>query len=483
MVIEKTHIILKPDPKKVLLRSFSPATENQLRNILARIAALPEDEVIKEFEKISREFEGRHRNNNEFFLKRLDQVAKFLNKDLKLSRVRQLLIGASLTMEYSVESTALFNPAMVWHPDQSNLPAGSKRFIMSLRATGEGHVSSIVFRTGVLDVENKINVEEAGRFVSSPDEVFNPDYDQQLLRKKIIESGLESDFANKILLQLGNTFSFNELEQVLESTLLLSKFSSEKNRAAAQEILSICSSEYEIRYRADLPLSERIIFPRSPAESNGIEDARFVKFQDDDGSVEYFATYTAYNGIKIQSQLLETEDFLHFKINRLFGSEVKNKGMALFPRKINGKYAMLSRQDNENNYVMFSDDLHFWNVKNLLSKPAFGWEMVQSGNCGSPIETEQGWLVLTHGVGPLRKYCIGAMLLDINDPTKIKGRLKEPLLSADENEREGYVPNVVYTCGSIVHGNTLIIPYAMSDYASSFARVNLHDLLNEITSG
>jgi len=482
MEIEKTHFILKPDPKKVLLRSFEPATENQLINIIARIINLSEDEVIKEIEKINKEFKSRHRNITEFFLKRFHQVSEYVDGSLKLSKVRQMLIGASFCMEYSFESSALFNPAMVWHPDQSNLPAGSKRFIMSLRATGEGHISSIVFRAGVLDAINNVIIEESGSFVTSPEVAVYPSYDKLTLQKNIIESDLVCDFADKVLSQLGDTFTLNELKQLLNSTLTQSQFRNEKNKLITHLILSLFGSEYEIFYDADLPLSERIIFPRSFAESNGIEDARFVQFQGEDGSEQYYATYTAYNGMRIQSQLMETKDFLHFKIDKLSGSEAKNKGMALFPRKINGMYAMLSRQDNENNFIMFSDDIHFWNTKKLLFKPTFNWEMVQSGNCGSPIETELGWLVLTHGVGPVRKYCIGATLLDIKDPTKVIGRLKEPLLSADENEREGYVPNVVYTCGSLIHNNALIIPYAMSDYATNFAKVNLQDLLKELTS-
>ena len=482
METERTHLFLKPNPKKVLLRSFEPATENQLINIITRIISLSEDEVIKEFEKINKEFNSRHRNINEFFLKRFDQVSKYVDSGLKLSKTGRMLIGASFSMEYSIESSALFNPSIVWHPDQSNLPEESKRFILSLRATGEGHISSIVFRVGVLDAKNNVIVEEPGSFVTSPEVVVYAKYDKLSLQKEIIESDLACDFANNVLSQLGNTFTANELKQLLNSTLTQSQFRNEKNKPIAYGILSLSGSEYEIFYEADLPLSERIIFPRSFAESNGIEDARFVQFQDEDGSEQYYATYTAYNGMRIQSQLLETNDFLHFKIDKLSGLEAKNKGMALFPRKINGMYAMLSRQDNENNFIMFSDNLHFWNTKKFLSKPAFNWEMVQSGNCGSPIETDKGWLVLTHGVGPVRKYCIGAILLDINDPTKVIGRLKEPLLSADENEREGYVPNVVYTCGSKIHGNELIIPYAMSDYASSFAKVNLKDLLNELTS-
>jgi predicted GH43/DUF377 family glycosyl hydrolase len=481
MEIEKTTIILKPDPKKVQLRSFEPATEVQRTNIITRILNLSEDEAEKEFEKINRDFGNRHRNIKEFFLRRFNQVAKYVDDSSALSRIKQMLIGASLSMEYAIESTALFNPAVVWHPDQSHLPTGSKRFILSLRAVGEGHVSSIVFREGILDSENNISLEEPGIFVTPPEVVTNLNYDKVVFQRKIVETDLVGALADNVLDRLDNTFLYNELEKLLDSTLANSQFYNERNRLIIDEILSSSCSDYEIFYTQDIPLSERIIFPRSMAESNGIEDARFVRFDDEDGSIRYYATYTAYNGSKIQSHLLETEDFLHFKIRKFSGSEAKNKGMALFPKKINGMYAMLSRQDNENNFIMFSDDLYSWNSKKLISKPVFPWEIVQSGNCGSPIETEKGWLVLTHGVGPVRKYCISAMLLDKDDPSKVIGRLKEPLLSADEKEREGYVPNVVYTCGSIINGNMLIIPYAMSDYNSSFAKVNLSKLLNELT--
>jgi len=420
MLIEKTKIILKPDPGKVLLRSFTPATENQRQNILKRILSLSEEDAVKEFEIIKKEFGDRHRNISGLFIRRFKQLSGYLDKSSDLSEVRQMLIGASFSMEYALESTALFNPSIILHPDQSMLFPGSKRFILSLRATGEGHISSIVFREGELNKENKIIIEEQGRFVSPPETIRNIDLE---------------------------------------------------------------SSGYEILYNEEIPLSERIIFSNVPMESNGIEDARFVRFIDDDNSVKYYATYTAYDGMRIQSRLLETKDFLQFNSQKISGPEAHNKGMALFPRKVNGKYAMLSRQDNENNFIMFSDNLYYWDNKKLLSKPLFNWETIQIGNCGSPIETEAGWLVLTHGVGPVRKYCIGAMLLDLQDPTKINGRLKEPLVTADETEREGYVPNVVYTCGSLVNKGELIIPYAMSDYASSFAKVNLKDLLKELKTG
>jgi predicted GH43/DUF377 family glycosyl hydrolase len=251
----------------------------------------------------------------------------------------------------------------------------------------------------------------------------------------------------------------------------------QETEGAARKILALAQSNYEVHFPPDSRLSERVLFPVTPSQSNGIEDARFVLFQDDDGSRTYYATYTAYDGKFVLPQFIETPDFLHFKFITLNGRAVQNKGMALFPRKINGRYAMLGRQDQENLYLMFSDDLHFWNTAQPLLQPAFPWEFIQLGNCGSPIETEAGWLVLSHGVGAMRKYCIGAFLLDRHDPAKVIGRLREPLIKPDENEREGYVPNVVYSCGSLVFERQLIVPYAMSDYATTFATLPLDEVL------
>lgn len=482
MRIEKTRLLLKPDHGKVLLRPLEPSSENQKLNIISRILKLTETEVKNELQSIRNEFVARHRNTEDFFLKRFNQAASYFSGEEEISRERKLLTGAVFSMEYSLESAALFNPSIVWHPDQTRLPEGSRRFIISLRAVGEGHISSIVFRSGIVDSKNNISMEDTSKFVSSPISTSSPVYDKTIFHKKITASGLEGEFTNQVSSNLGSTFTLSELENVISQVSSDPRYNEKQSSETAEEILSFSRSEYEIFYNEEIPLSERIIFPGSPAESNGVEDARFVEFREEDGSISYYATYTAYNGRRIQSQLLETKDFKHFRINKIFGSEARNKGMALFPRKINGKYVMLSRQDNENNYIMYSDDLLFWNSRQLLSEPVFPWELMQQGNCGSPVETGKGWLMLTHGVGPVRKYCIGAMLLDLNDPGKVIGRLKEPLISADEEEREGYVPNVVYTCGSIIKGDDLIIPYAVSDYAGSFAKVNLDALLNELTS-
>ena len=276
---------------------------------------------------------------------------------------------------------------------------------------------------------------------------------------------------------LDEHFTFRQLQEAITIVLRQNVGRRQEFERTADGVLALAKANYEIAYGPDQELSDRIIFPYSPSESNGIEDARFVEFREDDGGVRYYATYSAFDGKIVLPQLVETEDFLHFKIRTLNGPEVRNKDFALFPRKINGMYAMLSRQDGENLFLMYSDMIHFWYTKQMLLKPTFAWEFVQLGNCGSPIETDAGWLVISHGVGPMRKYSIGAFLLDRDDPSRVLGRLREPLLAPNENERRGYVPNVVYSCGGVIHNGELIIPYAMSDFASTFAIVPLADLL------
>jgi predicted GH43/DUF377 family glycosyl hydrolase len=481
MEVKRTGILIKPNPRRVFYRPFNPFGEGRILRILARIMTTPEEEVEQQLEQVLTEFGERHPKLSKFFLNRFEQVRQYLLTDQPLSEARKLLIGAYFTQEYSLESAALFNPSMVWHPDQSDLPEGSHRFILSLRATGEGHISSITFRSGVIDAANNIVINEPTRFVAAPEMVLNPTFEKDLFERKLLELGLVNDFTDRVMTGLEESFTMPELEADIRAVLRQSRPAGQ-HQTTAKGILLLAQSNYEVVYTPEQRMSERIIFPSTPAESNGIEDARFVEFQDDDDRVTYYATYTAYDGAVILPQLLETPDFLHFKISTLNGPAVQNKGMALFPRQINGLYVMLSRQDNENIYLMYSDHIHFWSAKEIIVRPTFPWEFVQMGNCGSPIETEAGWLVLSHGVGPMRKYAMSAFLLDLHDPTRVIGRLREPLLSPTEDEREGYVPNVVYSCGGQIHGRELIIPYAISDYASSFATLNLDDLLTELTS-
>jgi predicted GH43/DUF377 family glycosyl hydrolase len=369
---------------------------------------------------------------------------------------------------------------MVPHPDQRDLPPGAVRFILSLRATGEGHISSITFRCGIVHSDLRIEVDPAGSLLTEPRQIANTVYDGPLFQRKLWELGLESNFTRRVLDRLGRSFGLATLRDALAAELQGSGHAQGEvgeDDLRAQSIWMLARSNYEVQFDPEQDLSERIIFPSTPSQRNGIEDARFVRFCRDDGEHVYFATFTAYDGRVIMPELLETSDFLRFRFISLNGPEAENKGMALFPRKVNGCYAMISRQDNENIFLMCSDNVHFWNERRLLLKPLFPWELVQIGNCGSPIETEAGWLVLSHGVGPMRQYCIGAFLLDLEQPSRVIGRLREPMMTPEPSEREGYVPNVVYSCGALLHQGELIIPYGLADHATGFATVALDDVL------
>ena len=481
MKAQRTFIVLKPDPKRVLFRPFFPGSDERAVKVIARVLALTEEECHQELLQVLRDFEGRHMRLVHYFQRRFADNQVHLASDRPISRERQLLIGAYFTQEYSLESAALFNPSMVWHPDQSGLAEGERRFILSLRATGEGHISSLVFRSGVIDSENAIRLDPVSRFVTSPDTILDRSFEKALFGRKLHEMGLSGALVDAVLSRLNEHFPFSALRAAVEESRRNVRMPREELDNVAGGILTLASSNYEVSFNEGQKLSERIIFPSGPNEIRGIEDARFAQFTEEDGRTNYYATYTAYNGRVFIPQLLETRDFVRFNVSTLNGPAVQNKGLALFPRKVNGLYAVVSRQDNENIFLMYSDNIHFWYTKRLLLKPAFPWEFVQLGNCGSPIETEAGWLVLSHGVGAMRKYSIGAFLLDLKDPERLIGRTREPLLTPDENEREGYVPNVVYSCGGQIHNDTLVVPYAMSDYASSIALVNVPALLEELT--
>jgi predicted GH43/DUF377 family glycosyl hydrolase len=478
MNITRTGIVLRSNASRVLFRPFKIfGAERELR-LVARVLALKEAEVVAMLKQVLDEFGSRHQRVRTYFLERFASVQNIIPTDRPLSDERMLLIGAYFTHEYSLEAAALFNPSIVPHPDQSGLLDGTMRFVLSLRATGEGHISSITFRTGTVDATGQIVVDTPTRFVTSPDHIPPLSYDKTIFWRKVHELGLADTVAERICRDLPDHFTVEQLTEEIDYLRHHAQHRNIEFERVSSRILNLAKSNYEFFYSPDQPLTERVIFPGSPNESNGIEDARFVRFVDDSGTAVYIATYTAYDGRVTIPQLLETRDFLHFKISTLNGREVQGKGMALFPRRINGKYVMLSRQDGENLYLMYSDDLHFWHSRQTLMKPTYAWEFVQIGNCGSPIETEAGWLVMSHGVGPMRKYSIGAFLLDLRDPSRVIGRLPHPLLSPDETEREGYVPNVVYSCGALVHNGILVLPYAMSDSASSFATIPIADVLS-----
>ena len=477
--LTRTSIVLSPDQSRVLLRAFNPGDSERAGRIISRVVALPESDVSRLLAQVEREFGRRHERLRKRFLARFAEVATGIVPRTAMSNDRRLLIGAYFLAEYSLESAALFNPSIVPHPNQDGVKPGALRFILSLRATGEGHISSITFRAGIVDSENRITLEPSKGLLTEPEQIPDATYETDLFARKLSELGLRSEFVDRVMAKLPGAFSMQNLQEAVNEEIVerSSPAVSAEDRATADGVLMLARSNYEVRFRPDEDVSARILFPATPSQSNGIEDARFVQFQNPDGTYAYYATFTAFDGRVVMPELVQTTDFMAFRFRTLNGSAAENKGMALFPRMIDGQYAMLSRQDNESIHIMFSDNIHFWNQRTALLQPHFTWEFVQLGNCGSPIETDAGWLVLSHGVGPMRRYCVGAFLLDRDDPRKVIGRLREPLLEPNERERAGYVPNVVYTCGALLHGAELIIPYGLADHATSFATVPVKDVL------
>lgn len=478
--VTRSKIRLTPDITKLIPRFFNTGDTRSLA-LLEKILRIPEEEISHLLIQVQNEFCSRYRNIQSIFKKHYELIRYLIPADIQtgLSEEKKLLIGSYFTMEYSLEAAALFNPSVVEDPDQSGAAEGEKNVIVSFRATGEGHISSLLFKRGRLSADALIQFEPSGRYMNEGKVTQKVRNNKVAFEELLSHTILPGEIRATIVNQLADTFSYKEIEFVLKNALLQVDSANER-RKLKYDILSMVNTSYEIHFQTDTLLSERVIFPVTFTEKNGIEDARFVKFTNEDDSIIYMATYTAYDGSFILPHLIETKDFLHFKMSALHGKAAINKNLALFPRKINGQYVMLSRIDGVNNYIMFSDDLYLWENAVLLQQPVNTWEFIQVGNGGSPIETEKGWLVITHGVGPMRKYCLGASLFDLNDPAIELGRLNEPLLMPEEDERHGYVPNVVYTCGSIVHNGKVFIPYAVSDYASSFATVGVDDLLNAI---
>ncbi len=485
MNVTRMPVHFDPDPKRVIVRFFMPGGPGRAKKIISRVMELSESDASQVLNQTLRDFSNRHRNITRIFSKHFDRVLHLLVElgydPQKMKKERQLLVGAYFTHEYSIESAAFFNPSLIEDPDQSHLQSNQKRVIVSFRATGEGHVSSVVFRGGVLGADNNIEFDPASRLVDEAETIKLHIYEKSSFLSKLHDMHLEDyDVVDKIFSPLGDTFVFNDLRNRITEYQKTDEIKI-TDQKVLQSIKWIANAQYQITFSFDTAIAERVIFPISDTESNGIEDARFVRFTEDDGDTRYYATYTAYNGFVILPQLIETSDFYTFKIMPIYGKYAQNKGMALFPKKVNGSYAMLSRNDGENNYIMYSDQINNWdNDPVLLQEPRFPWEFIQLGNSGSPIETEHGWLVITHGVGAMRRYCLGAILLDPDDPSKVNGQLPIPLLTPNEEEREGYVPNVVYSCGSIIHNNTLIIPYAMSDYSSGFASVSMDEVFESM---
>jgi predicted GH43/DUF377 family glycosyl hydrolase len=422
--LKRQDLYLRPDPARVVVRPFKPATEprdlnptdkTRANHIVDRVLALDPEAAASLLADVLENFQGRHRNLLNIFEARADEMEDAFASHATFTKEQRRLVGAYFLHEYSFEAAALFNPSIIAHPDQTGAREGGRRFILSLRSVGEGHVSSLTFRSGFIAPDGRVTLDPSARLAAVP--------------------------------------------HVTNRTLV-----------ADGEIV-------DLAFKPDEDISERVIFPVTTSQSNGIEDARFVEF-DDGGEKIFYATYTAYSGNAIRSELIETRDFLTFRMAPLKGSASKNKGMALFPRRIGGRYAMIARQDNENLYLIQSDDLYTWNGGLAILKPQFPWEFVQIGNCGSPIELDEGWLLLTHGVGPVRKYAIGAVLLDKADPSKVIARAREPLVRPEPSEREGYVPNVVYTCGAIRNNDQIILPYAVSDTFTNFATIEIAALMD-----
>jgi predicted GH43/DUF377 family glycosyl hydrolase len=482
LALRRHDIALVPQSRRVIIRPFIPAHAQGITTIIGRALAMTETGTQELLDGMLEEFAPRHFDLEATLLSHYGRVASQVFTGQPLSLARKLVIGGLFSGEYALESAALFNPSMVPHPDQTGVPEGSLRFVMSLRATGEGHISSIEFRTGLL-TPGCIQVDPVSRRVTLPRVEPNSRYQKAAFLTKLHEMGFENDQTAEVMAPLGEGFSREELNRSVARTSREARPHTQALGDTLRCVQWLADSNYEMAFAPEHHLGERAIYPNSANESNGIEDARFVRFQEPDGAVMYYATYTAYNGHTILPQLIETPDFNRFRVLTLNGSAVQNKGMALFPRRVDGCYVMLSRQDDENLFIMFSDNPHYWNDPQILLRPAQTWESVKVGNCGSPMETEAGWLVITHGVGPMRKYCIGAILLDLQDPRRVIGRLREPLLEPEEADREGYVPNVVYSCGSLIHGRELILPYAMSDRASTLVSVGLDDLLAALRAG
>jgi predicted GH43/DUF377 family glycosyl hydrolase len=479
--IERKPVRVDPDPKRVIARFFFNGND-RAKDVIQLVMGIDEDTAFGIVSPILQEYSKRHRNITRVLSRHCSKLKPLfaeLNIDYdSLSVYRKLLIGSYFTHEYSIESAAFFNPSIVEDPDQTELDEGERRVIISFRAVGEGHISSITFRRALIDKNNNITVIPAGSYIDEAEIVRNAVYNKKLFFEKAVTTQINVNVLQEVESQLDNHFEYANLRRIILDSQHLQE--NDMMRLEYDKILWLADSYYEIVFSMDTDISDRVIFPISEYERKGIEDARFVKFYNTDGTWTYYATYTAYDGSLIMPKLLQTNDFYNFRIMPLYGAGAQNKNLALFPRKINGKYAMISRIDGCNNYIMYSDKINIWEKPILLQQPKFPWEFIQIGNCGSPVETEQGWLMITHGVGPMRRYALGASLLKLDDPTVEIGRIKEPLLVPNSEEREGYVPNVLYSCGVIVHNNKLIVPYGVSDSSTAFAEVDMDALINKL---
>ncbi len=466
---------IKPDPRRTITRFFA-ANERSNIGRIERVLTLTETEADAILAGLTREYSKRHPDISDIWLENFERIAHLAPQGVQIGKTHRLLIGAYFTMEYAVEAAALFNPSIVPFASQEGLPPGSTRFLMSLRAMGEGHLSSIVFRSGVIYADNHIIIEDAAPSIRPLKPVPDAEFDTHMFRKTLEDLDALGPFEEVVLEKMGETFSLSELHQTLE-TLRSCAPSAAGFKHTQRNLLTFARSNYRITVPPGVLASEIVIFPISEKENRGIEDVRMVTFTDDDGECTIYGTYTAYNGMTGFPTLLMTRDLETIESHSMAGRFAKNKGMALFPRKINGNYVVSGRLDGVNRYILESDNPLVWNRGRPSESPKYWWEFSFIGNCGSPVETPHGWLLLTHGVGPMRQYSIGATLLDLEDPARVIARSAEPLIVPGENERAGYVPNVVYTCGSMLHNESLIIPYGLGDVTTTFACVNTEELI------
>lgn len=477
-LVARSNLRIRPDPTRVITRLFIPGkelvggSESRTSETIARVLALDEVDVIAELNDLAERFSKRHEDLVADFERNALRVADYLSAPI--SNDRRQLLGAAFTHEFSLEGASVCNPSLVAHPDQGGVRDGALRVVMSYRSIGEGHRSCICFRTGEIDASGELRLDEPLPFpvagVTSQGPLL-----REVFRAKLRDLRLDDETAALILTTLTPSFSTGQLDAAI-SRLSTHNDTRQHVTETANVLRALSECFYVAAFDESVELSRRVLWPSTPCESSGVEDARFVEIEDDDVA-RYVATYTAFDGRGVTQQLLETDDFVNFSSSPLAGRGAANKGLAIFPRRIDGRFVALSRHDRESNAIAFSPDLHHWDQVSTLQMPSEPWEMLQLGNCGSPIELPEGWLVMTHGVGPMRTYSISALLLDLDEPTKVLARLSKPLLIPDADEQDGYVPNVVYSCGSLVHGGTLYLPYGISDQSISYCTTSVAQLL------
>ena len=481
--LHDTGIVIRPDPSRVLARFFVPGREDlapgasRAGGVVERVLALEEAEVERALRDVERRCGPHHRSLDHMLRLHAEMMMPRVDSNVELSDARLRLLGATFTREDSLEGAALCNPSIVLHPRQrSDVDAD---FIISVRGIGEGHRSSIGFRTGTVRANGMVTIDDPGPYPEAAVD-HSSIHQRSVFQAVFAERGNEPENIAFLLDGLDEEFDDAQLEARI--VLLLTEDAGRNNTEdTAKEVRELAASGYSADFAESTELTERILWPHAPSESHGLEDARFVRFVDDNGDVTYFASYTAFDGIHIEQHMLDTKDFRSFRSAPMTGAAATGKGLALFPRKVLGQYAALTRSDRESNEVSFSHDLRHWPDHHTVQPPERSWEMVQLGNCGSPIETDAGWLVLTHGVGPMRTYSLGAILLDLEDPRRVLARTDGPIMMPDGDRAYGYVPNVVYTCGGMAHGDTLVLPYGIGDQKIAIATLSINDLLTTMS--